>query len=247
MSALQHIAIIMDGNGRWAEQQGKSRSAGHKGGVKAVKEIIKACVARDIQYLTLFAFSSENWQRPKAEVGSLMDLFTNALKNQSKDLYDNGVSLNLIGDISKFNKTIQMLGKRAQQNQPEEVKLTLNIAVNYGGRWDIVEASKQIANQVACGEVTVEQIDEAYFSKQIATAGMPDPDLFVRTSGEYRISNFLLWQAAYSELYFTDVLWPDFDEHELDRAIASYSGRNRRFGLTGKQLDEVQASPVSKA
>lgn len=247
MSALQHIAIIMDGNGRWAEQQGKSRSAGHKGGVKAVKDIIKACVARDIQYLTLFAFSSENWQRPKAEVGSLMDLFTNALKNQSKDLYDNGVRLNLIGDISKFNKTIQMLGKRAQQNQPEDIKLTLNIAVNYGGRWDIVEASKQIASQAIRGEVTVDQIDEAYFSDHTATAGMPDPDLFVRTSGEYRISNFLLWQAAYSEFYFTDVLWPDFDEHELDRAIASYSGRNRRFGLTGKQLDEVQTGRASKA
>jgi len=237
MSGLQHIAIIMDGNGRWAQQQGKSRSAGHKGGVKAVKEIIKACVARDIQYLTLFAFSSENWQRPKAEVGSLMDLFTNALKNQSKDLYENGVQLKLIGDISKFSKTIQMLGRRAQQNQPKELKLTLNVAVNYGGRWDIVEATKKIADQAVAGQLSSDEIDEALISQHVSTAGMPDPDLFIRTSGEYRISNFLLWQAAYSEFYFTDVLWPDFDEIELDRAIESYSGRNRRFGLTGEQLD----------
>lgn len=237
MSGLQHIAIIMDGNGRWAQQQGKSRLAGHKGGVKAVKEIIKACVAREIQYLTLFAFSSENWQRPKAEVGSLMDLFTNALKNESKDLYENGVQLKLIGDISRFNKTIQMLGKRAQQHQPEELKLTLNVAVNYGGRWDIVEATKKIVNQVTVGKLDSKLIDEEMISQQISTAGMPDPDLFIRTSGEYRISNFLLWQAAYSEFYFTDVLWPDFDEAELDRAIESYAGRNRRFGLTTEQLD----------
>ena len=236
MPELQHIAIIMDGNGRWAQQQGKSRSAGHKRGVKAVKEIIKACVTRDIKYLTLFAFSSENWQRSKAEVGSLMDLFTNALQNQSKDLYENGVQLKLIGDISKFSKTIQMLGRRAQQNQPKELKLTLNVAVNYGGRWDIVEATKKVAHQVAVGKLQIDDVDENLVSQYVSTAHMPDPDLFIRTSGEYRISNFLLWQAAYSEFYFTEVLWPDFDEAELDRAIDSYSVRNRRFGLTSEQL-----------
>lgn len=236
MSKPAHIAIIMDGNGRWAEQRGKSRSAGHKGGVKAVKEIIRACVEREIRYLTLFAFSSENWQRPKAEIGSLMDLFTNALKNEAKKLAENGVELRLIGDISRFNKTIQLLAKRAEQLKPETVKLTLNIAVNYGGRWDIVQASKALAAQAAAGELSVDQIDEARFAAEISTGGMPDPDLFIRTSGEYRISNFLLWQAAYAEFYFTDVFWPDFDADELDAALSSFAQRNRRYGKTANQL-----------
>ncbi|MGH1538849.1 MAG: isoprenyl transferase [Arenicella sp.] len=236
MNKPKHIAIIMDGNGRWAEQQGKSRSAGHKGGVKAVKEIIQACVERDISYLTLFAFSSENWNRPKAEIGSLMELFTNALKNQAKKLQENGVRLQLIGDISKFNKTIQILANKAQTMTPEQTRLTLNIAMNYGGRWDIVEAAKTLAQQVASKELSVDEIDEAHFSTAVATAGMPDPDLFIRTSGEYRISNFLLWQSAYAEFYFTDILWPDFDAEQLDKALESYAQRNRRYGQTAQQI-----------
>lgn len=238
MSIPQHIAIIMDGNGRWAQQRGESRSAGHKGGVKAVQEIIKACVAREIKYLTVFAFSSENWQRPKNEVVSLMDLFSNALNSQSKNLQENGVKLNLIGDLSKFNRAIRVAGKHAQDNLPKEVKLTLNVAVNYGGRWDIVEAAKRFGEDLLAGKTTLDSLNDESFSGYTATAGMPDPDLFIRTSGECRLSNFLLWQAAYSEFYFTEVLWPDFDEQELDKAIASYAGRARRFGLTAEQLTE---------
>jgi len=204
-----------------------------------VQEIIKACVAREIKYLTLFAFSSENWQRPKAEVGSLMDLFSSALNNQSKNLQENGVKLNLIGDLTKFNRAIRVAGRRAQANVPKEVKLTLNVAVNYGGRWDIVEASKRIGEALLKGEINLDDIDDDMFSNHTATAGMPDPDLFIRTSGECRISNFLLWQAAYAEFYFTDVLWPDFDEEELDKAIASYGSRARRYGLTAEQIKET--------
>jgi len=238
VSKPQHLAIIMDGNGRWAQQRGESRSAGHKGGVKAVQEIIKACVAREIPYLTIFAFSSENWQRPKAEVGSLMDLFSSALKNQSKNLQENGVKLNLIGDLTKFNRAIRVAGSRAQANVPKEVKLTLNVAVNYGGRWDIVEATKRIGEDLLKGKIGLDDVDDALFSSYTATADMPDPDLFIRTSGECRISNFLLWQAAYAEFYFTDVLWPDFDEEELDKAIDSFSNRARRFGLTAEQISK---------
>lgn len=231
----EHIAIVMDGNGRWAKAQGKVRTDGHKAGFKAVQEIIKACVQRDIRYLTVFAFSSENWNRPKSEVATLMQLFTTALKDDIGDLRENGVEVKLIGDISKFSSTIQKLAMRAQNTPPEQVRLTLSLAVNYGGRWDIVQAAKKLAMQVAKGELQATDISEQSFSAAMVTSGMPDPDLVIRTSGEQRISNFLLWQCAYAEYYFTDVLWPNFTPLELDKALLDFSKRNRRYGLTSEQ------------
>jgi len=201
----QHVAIVMDGNGRWAKAQGKVRTDGHKAGFEAVKEIVKACVQREIRYLTVFAFSSENWNRPKAEVATLMQLFTKALKEDIGDLRKNDVEIKLLGDISKFSQTIQNLATRAQKTPPEDVRLTLNLAMNYGGRWDIVQAAKKLAQQALDGEM------------------------------EQRISNFLLWQSAYAEYYFTDVLWPDFTPLEFDKALLAFSQRNRRYGLTSEQ------------
>ena len=231
-----HVAIVMDGNGRWAKAQGKVRTDGHNAGFKAVKEIVKACVQRDIRYLTVFAFSSENWNRPKTEVATLMQLFTKALKDDIGDLRKNGVQVKLVGDISKFNATIQKLAIRAQKTPPEETRLTLNLAVNYGGRWDIVQAAKKLAQQALDGDINTSEIDEISLGALLATADDPDPDLVIRTSGEKRISNFLLWQSAYAEYYFTDVLWPDFTPLELDKALLDYSQRNRRYGLTAEQI-----------
>lgn len=232
----KHIAIVMDGNGRWAQAQGKARTEGHKAGFKAVQEIIKACVQRDIRYLTVFAFSSENWNRPKTEVATLMKIFTAALKNDVGNLRDNGVHVKMLGDISKFNATIQKLAHRAQNTPPENVRLTLNLAVNYGGRWDITQAATQLAKKVSKGELAVSDIDETMLGSMLVTAGMPDPDLVIRTSGELRISNFLLWQSAYAEYYFTDTLWPDFTPLELDKALLEFSQRDRRYGQTAQQV-----------
>lgn len=235
MVTLKHLAIVMDGNGRWAEAQSVDRSEGHKAGFKALQEIVKACIQRDIRYLTVFAFSSENWKRPKTEVNALMKLFTNALTDDVKKLRDNGVHLQIVGDTSKFSKTIQKLGVRAQKTPPDEIRLTLNLAMNYGGRWDVTQAAKQIAKKVNLGELLVSDIDENLMSSLLATAPLPDPDLVIRTSGERRISNFLLWQSAYSEYYFTEVLWPDFTYRELDKALNDYSKRDRRYGKTAQQ------------
>lgn len=232
----KHIAIVMDGNGRWAEARGKARTDGHKAGFIAVQEIIKACVQRDIRYLTVFAFSSENWNRPKTEVATLMQIFTKALKDDVGNLRDNGVHLQMLGDISKFSATIQKLAHRAQSTPPEEVRLTLNLAVNYGGRWDIAQAASKLAKKVAKGELSASDIDESLISSMLVTADMPDPDLVIRTSGEQRISNFLLWQSAYAEYYFTDTLWPDFTPLELDKALLEYSKRDRRYGQTSQQV-----------
>lgn len=236
MKKPKHIAIVMDGNGRWAKAQGKARTDGHEAGFQAAQEIIKACVQRDIRFLTVFAFSSENWNRPKSEVSILMKLFTKALKDDVADLRKNGVEVRLIGDISKFSSTIQNLALRAQNTPPEQVRLTLNLAVNYGGRWDVIQAAQQLAVKVAKGELKPSDIDESSFDSVMATAGMPDPDLVIRTSGEQRISNFLLWQSAYAEYYFTDILWPDFTPLELDKALLDFSTRSRRYGLTTEQV-----------
>jgi undecaprenyl diphosphate synthase len=235
----KHIAIVMDGNGRWAEARGLDRSEGHKAGFIAVQEIVKACVQRDIRYLTVFAFSSENWNRPKSEVSALMKLFTKALSEDVKNLRENGVHLQMVGDISKFSKTIQKLGDRAQKTPPEEIRLTLSLAVNYGGRWDVTQAAKQIAEKVKSGELSPKDVDENLMNSLLATAPLPDPDLVIRTSGEQRISNFLLWQSAYSEYYFTSVLWPDFTPLELDKSLADYAQRDRRYGKTAQQIKVV--------
>ena len=234
-----HVAVIMDGNGRWANAQGLSRVAGHRKGVESIKSLIKSCIQHQIPYLSIFAFSSENWNRPRKEVSALMDLLSNALETQSRKLNENGVQLRLIGDLSKFDQRIQRLAHAAQQETSSNSKLVLSVAINYGGRWDITEACRKIATRVAAGEITPADIDENVFESQLATTGVPDPDLFIRTSGEYRISNFLLWQAAYSEFYFTDILWPDFDEHAFTDALMKFTRRDRRFGTAQDKITEL--------
>jgi len=225
-----HVAVIMDGNGRWANSQGMTRVAGHKRGVDSVKALIKSCINHEIPYLSIFAFSSENWSRPESEVKALMDLLATALETQTKKLDENGVKLQLLGDLSRFSDRIQTLAASAQKETSNNTKLTFNVAVNYGGRWDITQACRKLAKRVAAGELAADDISETLINEEISTAGIPDPDLFIRTSGEYRISNFLLWQAAYSEFYFTDTLWPDFDEDAFTEALLKYTNRDRRFG-----------------
>jgi len=226
----EHVAVIMDGNGRWANAKGLTRVAGHKHGVDSVKSLIKSCIKYEISYLSIFAFSSENWNRPKAEVDALMDLLVNALETQTKKLTDNGVRLQLLGDLNRFDERIRSLAAGAQRDTAKNNKLILNVAINYGGRWDIAQACKRLAEKVAAGEISPSQIDEEAISLELSTTGIPDPDLFIRTSGEYRVSNFFLWQAAYSEFYFTDILWPDFNEQAFADALLKYAGRDRRFG-----------------
>ncbi len=242
-----HVAVIMDGNGRWANSQGLSRVAGHKRGVEAVKRLIKGCLRHEIPYLTIFAFSSENWNRPESEVNALMELLMGALENQTAKLDENGVRLRLIGDLNRFDGRIQKLADQAMQATENNSKLTLNVAINYGGRWDITQASKRIAEKVSAGEIQVQDIDEKTLANELTTSGQPDPDLFIRTSGEYRISNFMLWQAAYSEFYFTDLLWPDFDEAAFTDALLKFTSRDRRFGTAVDQIQHVDAEEKKEA
>lgn len=234
----QHIAIIMDGNGRWAKQQHKPRFMGHRAGVKAVENIVKRCIELDVKVLSLFAFSSENWRRPSKEVSLLMELFNLALKQQVKRLHKNNIRLRVIGDLSKFSTSLQKRIQQSQQLTENNTGLTLNIAANYGGRWDVVQAVQSIAEKVKEGKLDVEAISEQMLTDSLETTTLPDPDLFIRTGGEQRVSNFLLWQMAYTEFYFTDTLWPDFDADSLDSAIASFTNRERRFGRTSEQLQE---------
>jgi undecaprenyl diphosphate synthase len=233
----RHIAIIMDGNGRWAKKRYMPRIAGHKRGVEMVREVIKACVARDVKYLTLFAFSSENWRRPEEEVNLLMDLFRFALEHEVSKLHKNQVRLKVIGDLSRFDPKLVQMIHASEQMTAGNAGLTLTIAANYGGRWDMLQAvTKMLAHHPElAGQTLTEQHLEPYLSMHYA----PEPDLFIRTGGEQRISNFLLWQLAYSELYFTPTLWPDFDAAALDMAITSFQQRERRFGRTSEQLHHV--------
>ena len=226
----QHIAIIMDGNGRWARSRKLPRSSGHQKGVKSVRTIVKHCAKIGVNTLTLFAFSSENMNRPKEEVGLLFKLFLKVLKNETKKLNDNNIKLDIIGDLSVFTPEIQILAEKAQQQLQKNTGLNLVIAANYGGQWDIAEAAKKIAVKAANGEINPESIDKDIFGGHTALAQYPKVDLLIRTSGEVRISNFLLWDIAYSELYFCDTFWPDFDANELDLAINSFFSRDRRFG-----------------
>jgi len=226
----KHIAIIMDGNGRWAKSRGLSRSSGHQKGVKSLRKIVKHCAKIGVNTLTLFAFSSENMNRPSKEVGLLFELFLRVLKNETKKLNDNNIKLGIIGDLSVFTPEIQNLSEKAQQQLQNNTGLNLVIAANYGGQWDITEAAKKIATKAVNGEITPERIDNNIFGRHMALAQYPRVDLLIRTSGEVRISNFLLWDIAYSELYFCDTMWPDFDAHELDLAINSFHSRDRRFG-----------------
>ena len=226
----KHIAIIMDGNGRWAKSKKLPRSSGHQKGVQSVRRIVKHCAKIGVNTLTLFAFSSENMNRPKEEVGLLFKLFLKVLKNETKKLNDNNIKLDIIGDLSVFTPEIQTLAEKAQQQLQKNTGLNLVIAANYGGQWDIAEAAKKIAVKAANGEINPESIDKDIFGGHTALAQYPKVDLLIRTSGEVRISNFLLWDIAYSELYFCDTFWPDFDTNDLDLAINSFFSRDRRFG-----------------
>lgn len=237
-SVPRHVAIIMDGNGRWAKQRKLPRYAGHREGVKAVRRIVEACKQRHIEALTLFAFSSENWRRPRLEVGLLMDLFMRTLKKEVQRLDKNGVQLRFAGDRMAFDKKLRDVMDEAEQVTAHNSDLVLVIAANYGGRWDIVQAAKKLAVQVAANKLAPEEIDVDRFASELSIADLPEPDLFIRSGGEQRISNYLLWQLAYTELYFTDLLWPDFDAAALDEAIRSFSGRQRRFGQTGDQVEQ---------
>jgi undecaprenyl diphosphate synthase len=231
-----HIAIVMDGNGRWAKRRKRPRNMGHQAGQKALRATIEHCAELDIGTLTVFAFSSENWNRPATEVSRLMEIFLKALNKEVSELHKNGICLRFIGDKTAFSTAIQTRMLSAERLTADNQRMVVNIAVNYGGRWDITQAAAKLASAVSSGDLSVEQLDESQLASFLALADSPDPDLFIRTGGEMRISNFLLWQAAYTEFYFTDVLWPDFDAAELDRAVAAFQSRERRYGKTSDQL-----------
>lgn len=231
-----HIATIMDGNGRWAKSQGHMRVFGHKSGVKSVREITEGCAEIGVPFLTLYAFSTENWQRPKFEVNALMSLLVDTIGNEMKTLQENNIKLNAIGDLSRLpNKTQKALLKGIEDTKNND-RMTLTLALNYSSRWELTMAMKKIADLVKKGDISSDDINEALIDQHLDTSGIPDPELMIRTSGELRISNYLLWQLAYAELYFTDVLWPDFRKEHLYTAILDFQNRERRFGKTGDQV-----------
>ena len=236
----RHVAIIMDGNGRWAEKRNQPRIMGHRAGVEAVRGVVKSCAAKGIEVLTLFAFSSENWRRPEQEVSLLMELFMTALGMEVKRLHKNNVRLKVIGGSEKFGKQLEERIRKAEALTENNTGLTVVVAANYGGRWDITQATKKLAQQVKNGELDVEDITTERLASYVSLSDLPEPDLFIRTGGEKRISNFMLWQLAYTELYFTDTLWPDFDKHEFEIALDSFASRQRRFGQTGKQVEKAK-------
>ena len=243
----RHIAVVMDGNGRWANKRHLPRAAGHKAGVNATRKLVENCAKNKIEVLTIFAFSSENWNRPEAEVSSLMALFITTISAEVKKLHKKNVRVQFIGDRLRFSEKLQKSINESEVLTQENTGLQLNIAANYGGRWDIVEACKSlllniiensIENNKAISDINIANINEDALSKYISLTNLPAPDLFIRTGGEQRISNFLIWQLAYSELFFVETLWPDFSETELEAALSWYAGRQRRFGKTGEQMTE---------
>ena len=234
----RHVAIVMDGNGRWAKQRHRPRTLGHRAGQKAVRGTIESCLRRGISALTLFAFSSENWQRPKTEVSALMELFLKALDREVDELHGYGVRIRFIGELAAFAPALHERMQRAMGKTQSNAKLALNIAVNYGGRWDIANAAKQAALALQRGELAAEAIDERSIAQFFCLADLPPVDLFIRTGGERRVSNFLLWQLAYSELHFSDVLWPDYDDVCFALALEDFAKRERRYGKTSAQLAE---------
>ncbi|MDE1886843.1 MAG: di-trans,poly-cis-decaprenylcistransferase [Gammaproteobacteria bacterium] len=238
-SLPRHVAVIMDGNGRWAQRRLLPRQAGHRAGLTAVRRLIEGCVQRGIGALTLFAFSSENWQRPQGEVGSLMGLFVNALESEVAELHKNQVCIRFIGARAQFSAALQQGMRASEQLTAGNDGLVLNIAAGYGGRWDLVQAARHLATEAVDGRLRVEELDEQQVSNSLALAGLPDPDLFIRTGGEQRISNFLLWNLAYTELYFTELLWPDFDAAALQAALSWFAQRQRRFGRTPEQTRDA--------
>jgi undecaprenyl diphosphate synthase len=238
MNLPQHIAIIMDGNGRWAKKRLLPRIAGHQQGVESVRAVITSCVKKKIPYLTLYTFSSENWQRPQSEVNFLISLFSKLLKNEIKTLSENNVCLKVIGDKSRFTEELNTAILEAETFTKDHTGLQLNIAFNYGGRWDILQATRELGKQIALGNISPNEISENDFRQYLSLSDCPDPDFLIRTSGEYRISNFLLWQFAYTELYFTESYWPDFRESQFEEALKAFANRNRRFG----KIDEQEES-----
>ena len=232
----RHVAVIMDGNGRWAELHGNDRIFGHQQGVDAVRSIVEGAGEIGIEYLTLYAFSTENWDRPKEEVNALMSLLVNAIVNETDNLNEKNVKMLAIGGITSLPEDVQSKLAEAVQSTSLNTGLNLVLALSYSGRWEILEAAKKIVRKALNGEITENQINESEFATQLSTSGIPDPELLIRTSGEYRISNFLLWQIAYSEFYFTPILWPDFRKEDLFEAIVDFQRRERRFGKTSEQI-----------
>ncbi|WP_369075124.1 polyprenyl diphosphate synthase [Thiohalocapsa halophila] len=232
----EHVAIIMDGNGRWANQRGLPRTAGHRAGAKAVRAVVEESVRHGVGALTLFAFSSENWRRPPGEVMVLMELFMSTLQVEVQRLVEHDVQLRVIGDLSAFSERLRAQFEDAEAATRQNRRLILQVAANYGGRWDITQAVRAIACDVAAGRLGPEAIDEAAVAERLSFPDLPDPDLFIRTGGEKRISNFLLWQSAYAELYFSDLMWPEFDADAFAAALNDFARRQRRFGLTSEQI-----------
>lgn len=240
MTKPEHIAIIMDGNGRWAKSKGLPRVAGHRAGVKTLRKLIEHAVKLKLNAVTVYAFSRENWQRPEKEVDLLMDLFISALESEVEDLHVNNVRVTFIGDRSAFSSKLQNSINQSELLTSNNTGLNLNVAANYSGRWDIIQALQSIGNEIKTNALAIDEIDELQISSKLSLANHKDPDLFIRTGGEQRISNYFLWQAAYTELYFTETLWPDFDATQLDLAIDWFSKRQRRFGKTPEQVEQVQ-------
>ncbi len=241
----RHVAIIMDGNGRWARQRQLPRIAGHRAGVENVRNIVRYCAESGIRALTLFAFSSENWRRPATEVRLLFELFVSVIEQEIERLHEAGVRLRIIGDRTPFPARLRQCIDAAEARTADNRQLDLVIAANYGGRWDITQAARALAERVAAGEMRPEEVTAERLEQGLCLSDLPEPDLFIRSGGEQRISNYLLWQLAYCELYFTDCLWPDFDTLELEKALASYAGRQRRFGMTGEQVSGEGAEDVA--
>jgi len=234
----QHIAIIMDGNGRWAKKHGHERLFGHNFGVESVREVLKAAQEVNVKYLTLYTFSTENWNRPQEEVDGLMDLLVNTISNEVDELHKSNVVVSGIGNIEGLPDSCRDELKAAFDRTKNNTGVNLILALNYSARWEMIEANKKIASDVKAGKIALEDINETTMSNALTTGGIPDPELLIRTSGEYRISNFLLWQIAYSELYFTNVLWPDFKKEDLFEAIVDYQSRERRFGMVSEQIEK---------
>ncbi|GAB6139762.1 polyprenyl diphosphate synthase [Methylosoma difficile] len=242
-SLPRHIAVIMDGNGRWAQKRFMPRAFGHQAGVSTVRKMVEYCAKRKIEVLSLFAFSSENWRRPEEEVSLLMSLFLTTLQKEVDKLDRNNICLRFIGDRTAFAEALQKKMSEAEAQTQHNTALTLVIAVNYGGHWDMCQAAQAVFDKMSRGELPKQTIDAKLINQHLATQGIPDPDLFIRTGGEQRISNFMLWQLAYTEMYFTPTLWPDFDEQAMATAIASFQSRQRRFGHTGEQIANQSAKP----
>lgn len=234
-----HIAVIMDGNGRWARKRALPRHAGHRSGVASVRKVVEVAAQRGVKFLTLFAFSSENWNRPREEVSKLMGLFLEALRREVDELHRSEVRLEFIGERNQLQAGLLKKIVAAEEQTRDNAGLRLQVAVAYGGRWDIVQAARRLAARAADGEIRIDDIDDRLFASELALAGLPDPDLLIRTGGERRISNFLLWNLAYAELWFCDTLWPDFGEKQLDEALGYYARRERRYGHTGDQVGVV--------